>query len=216
MIQRSNLCSVLLLCLSMVTFSVFAEKVSTPATARVLQDGFPGEPQALASITSDLFQEYERTNKVGALIFYSWGMLRQANYYQSINDLINASEYAKTGFFYLDEAVDTNEDNMLIRYLRARVDAWLPVGLGRCVITIEDTDLLLKNKDKFSSEIIGNILIMRLRALHNCHMKQQEKQLVDHLRRVNQQREIDFENNEMPAWEMVEVLQVIILVIKGE
>ncbi|EIV5431127.1 TPA: hypothetical protein QHR59_000553 [Klebsiella aerogenes] len=143
-------------------------------------------------------------------------MLRQANYYQSINDLINASEYAKTGFFYLDEAVDTNEDNMLIRYLRARVDAWLPVGLGRCVITIEDTDLLLNNKDKFSSEIIGNILTMRLRALRNCHMKQQEKQLADHLRRINQQREIDFENNEMPAWEMAEVLQVIVPVIKGE
>ncbi|HBS0235664.1 TPA: hypothetical protein L9968_003126 [Klebsiella aerogenes] len=143
-------------------------------------------------------------------------MLRQANYYQSINDLINASEYAKTGFFYLDEAVDTNEDNMLIRYLRARVDAWLPAGLGRCVITIEDTDLLLNNKDKFSSEIIGNILTMRLRALHNCHMKQQEKQLADHLRRVNQQREIDFENNEMPVWEMAEVLQVIVPVIKGE
>ncbi|MGR7056549.1 hypothetical protein ACU63P_11105 [Klebsiella aerogenes] len=200
----------------MVTFSVFAENVSTPVTARVLQDGFPGEPQALASITSDLFKEYERTNKVGTLIFYSWGMLRQANYYQSINDLINASEYAKTGFFYLDEAVDTNEDNMLIRYLRARVDAWLPVGLGRCVITIEDTDLLLNNKYKFSSEIIGNIPTMRLRALHNCHMKQQEKQLADHLRRVNQQREIDFENNEMPAWEMAEVLQVIVPVIKGE
>ncbi|KLF58246.1 hypothetical protein YA36_11560 [Klebsiella aerogenes] len=216
MIQRCNLCSVLLLCLSMVTFSVFAENVSTPVTARVLQDGFPGEPQALASITSDLFKEYERTNKVGTLIFYSWGMLRQANYYQSINDLINASEYAKTGFFYLDEAVDTNEDNMLIRYLRARVDAWLPVGLGRCVITIEDTGLLLNNKDKFSSEIIGNIPTMRLRALHNCHMKQQEKQLADHLRRVNQQREIDFENNEMPAWEMAEVLQVIVPVIKGE
>ncbi|ENR9723822.1 hypothetical protein ACEYZD_001763 [Klebsiella aerogenes] len=143
-------------------------------------------------------------------------MLRQANYYQSINDLINASEYAKTVFFYLDEAVDTHEDNMLIRYLRARVDAWLPVELGRCVITIEDTDLLLNNKDKFSSEILGNILTMRLRALHNCHMKQQEKQLVDHLQRVNQQQEIDFENNEMPAWEMVEVLQVIVPVIKGE
>lgn len=216
MIQRSSLCRVLLLCLSLVTFSVFAEKISIPATARVLQNGFPGEPQALASITSDLFKEYERTNNAGALIFYSWGMLRQANYYQSVNDLINASEYAKTGFFYLDEAVDTNEDNMLIRYLRARVDAWLPVGLGRCVITIEDTDLLLSNKDKFISEIIDNIITMRLRALHNCHRKQQEKQLIDYLRRVNRQREIDFENNEMPDWEMVEVLQVIVPVIKGE
>ncbi|HBQ7916130.1 TPA: hypothetical protein L8S41_004646, partial [Klebsiella aerogenes] len=82
-------------------------------------------------------------------------MLRQANYYQSVNDLINASEYAKTGFFYLDESVDANEDNMLIRYLRARVDAWLPVELGRCVITIEDTDLLLENKEKFSGEVIN-------------------------------------------------------------
>ena len=64
---------------------------------------------------------------------------------------------------------------MLIRYLRARVDAWLPVG-GRCVITIEDTDLLLNNKDRnLANEIIGNIPTMRLRALHNCHMGNSKK-----------------------------------------
>lgn len=91
-----------------------------------LTERISGEPEALASITADLYKEYEHTNNVGALIFYSWGMLRQANYYQSVNDLINASEYAKTGFFYLDESVDANEDNMLIRYLRARVDAGFP------------------------------------------------------------------------------------------
>lgn len=216
MIQRSNLFKIFLLCLTMFTFAVFAEMGSTPATSRVLQNGFPSEPEALASITADLFKEYEHTNNVGALIFYSWGMLRQANYYQSVNDLINASEYAKTGFFYLDESVDANEDNMLIRYLRARVDAWLPVGLGRCVITIEDTDLLLENKEKFSGEVINNIITMRLRALHNCHRKQQEKQLTEHLRRINQQREIDFESNQSPVWEMAEVMQVIVPVIKGD
>lgn len=84
------------------------------------------------------------------------------------------------------------------------------------MITIEDTDLLLENKEKFSSEVINNIITMRLRALHNCHRKQQEKQLTEHLRRINQQREIDFESNQSPVWEMAEVMQVIVPVIKGD
>ncbi|WP_228306481.1 hypothetical protein [Klebsiella aerogenes] len=216
MIQRSNLCRVLLLCLTAVTFSAFAESVATPVANRVLQDGFPHEPASLASTTTHLFKEYERTNNVGVLIFYSWGMLRQAAHYQNVNDLIHASEYAKTGFFYLDESVDTHEDNLLIRYLRARVDAWLPANLGRCVITIGDTDSLMRNKDKFSAEIVRKINEMRLRALHQCHNKQQEEQLLQQLRSVGQNLKIDYENNNPPPWEMAEVLQVIVPVIKGD
>ena len=75
-------------------------------------------------------------------------MLRQANYFVGTNDIIKASEYAKTGFFYLDEAVDLNQNQPLIRYLRAKVDAYLPADLGRCVITLEDSDILLKQKIK--------------------------------------------------------------------
>lgn len=216
MIQRSNLCRVLLLCLTTVIFSAFAESIPTPVSDRVLQDGLPGEPKALASVTANLLKEYERTNNVGVLIFYSWGMLRQAAYYLSVNDLIHASEYAKTGFFYMDESVDVNEDNLLIRYLRARVDAWLLGNLGRCVITIEDTDLLMRNRDKFSVEIVRKINEMRLRALHQCHSKPQEEQFLQYLRSVGQNLKIDYANNNPPAWEMAEVVQVIVPVIKGD
>ncbi len=57
----------------MFTFAVFAEMGSTPATSRVLQNGFPVSQKLLASITADLFKEYEHTNNVGALIFLLMG-----------------------------------------------------------------------------------------------------------------------------------------------
>lgn len=216
MIQRNNLCWVLLLYLSTAVFSVFAVAVPTSAVNRVLQDGFPTQPAALSSITDDLQKEYEHTGNVGALIFYSWGLLRQADYFQGANDLINASEYAKTGFFYLDESVEANEDKLLIRYLRARVDAWLPASLGRCVITIDDTERLLKEGEKLSPEIVYNINKMRLRALHYCHQEQQEKQLLQHIQIVNPEFKMDYEHSASPAWEMAEVMQIIIPVIRGD
>lgn len=216
MIRKNNFCRVLLLFLSTALFSVSAATVPTPVVERILETGFPSQPAALASVTSDLLKEYERTDNVGALIFYSWGLLRQADYFQRTNDLINASEYAKTGFFYLDESVDANEDKLLIRYLRARVDAWLPASLGRCVITIDDTERLLQEREKLSPEIVDNINKMRLRALHYCHQEQQEKQLLQHIQIVNPEFRMDYEQSTSPAWDMTEVMQVIVPVIRGD
>jgi hypothetical protein len=216
MIRKNNFCRVLLLCLSTALFSVSAATVPTPVVERILETGFPSQPAALASVTSDLLKEYERTDNVGALIFYSWGLLRQADYFQRTNDLINASEYAKTGFFYLDESVDANEDKLLIRYLRARVDAWLPASLGRCVITTDDTERLLQEREKLSPEIVDNINKMRLRALHYCHQEQQEKQLLQHIQIVNPEFRMDYEQSTSPAWDMTEVMQVIVPVIRGD
>lgn len=117
---------------------------ATPdAVNQVLQQGLPAQPAALATLTEALKKEYEARHNVVALVFYAYGLLRQADGYAATNDFIHASEYAKSGFFWLDEAVDLQEKNQRVRYLRARVDAYLPADSGRCVVTVKDTEHML-------------------------------------------------------------------------
>lgn len=188
----------------------------TPVIERVLQNGFPVQFTTLASVTDSLFREYKMTGNSGSLVFYSWGMLRQADYFLNINNLVKASEYAKTGFFYLDEAVDSNENKVLIRYLRARVDAYLPAKLGRCVITIEDTAQLLQEQEKLSPDIVKSTYQMRWRALHTCKMFDEEKRLLIQLKQQYPGIEMTYSDNESPAWNMAEISQVILPIIKGD
>lgn len=216
MIQKNRIFSVLCLSLSMTFFSGVAGMISTPAVDRVLQNGFPAQPEKLALLTENLFQEYKENGNSGSLVFYSWGMLRQANYFLSVNNIIEASEYAKIGFFYLDEAVDLNENEILIRYLRARVDAYLPASLGRCVVTIKDTALLLQEKEKFSDDIVKYINEMRLRALNACKMYDKANLLLAQLQQRYPGFEINFVQSDSPAWNISEVTQIILPVIKGD
>ena len=123
------------------------------------------------------------------------------------NDFIKASEYAKTGFFYLDEAVDLNQNKPLVRYLRAKVDAYLPAELGRCVITLEDSDILLKQK--LSSRIRDNVNDMRYRAFYNCKLYKQAGQLLSILQVHNPNKKIDMYYNGSSSWDLDEVTQII-------
>lgn len=94
---------------------------ATPdAVNQVLQQGLPAQPAALATLTEALKKEYEARHNVVALVFYAYGLLRQADGYAATNDFIHASEYAKSGFFWLDEAVDLQEKiNAYVIYVPA-------------------------------------------------------------------------------------------------
>ncbi|HBL7066329.1 TPA: hypothetical protein LSI07_005292, partial [Klebsiella oxytoca] len=166
MIHMNNFFRLLCLSLSLVIVAATAAPTYTPVVESILHNGFPTQPDVLAKTTQSLSDEFKKTGNIASLVFYAYGMLRQANYFLATNDIIKASEYAKTGFFYLDEAVDLNQNIPLIRYLRAKVDAYLPAELGRCVITLEDTDILLKQE--LSSRIRDNVNDMRYRAFYNC------------------------------------------------
>ena len=159
MIHMNNFFRLLCLSLSLVIVAATAAPTYTPVVESILHNGFPTQPDVLAKTTQSLSDEFKKTGNIASLVFYAYGMLRQANYFLTTNDIIRASEYAKTGFFYLDEAVDLNQNIPLIRYLRAKVDAYLPAELGRCVITLEDTDILLKQE--LSSRIRDNVNDMR-------------------------------------------------------
>lgn len=207
MIHINNLFRLLCLSLSMIVVSATAAASYAPVVESILHNGFPTQPDVLAKTTQSLSDEFKETGNIASLVFYAYGMLRQANYFVGTNDIIKASEYAKTGFFYLDEAVDLNQNQPLIRYLRAKVDAYLPADLGRCVITLEDSDILLKQK--LSSRIRDNVNDMRYRALYNCKLYQQASQLLSMLQAHNPNKKIDMYYNGTSSWDLDEVTQII-------
>jgi hypothetical protein len=187
-----------------------------PVTERIIQHGFPTQSGALAEVTQALFKEYSRNDNPLSLVFYAYGMLRQADYFLTNNDLIRASEYAKTGFFYLDEAVDLHEDNPKIRYLRARVDAWLASDLGRCVITLNDTAVMLNNAPGFSAELVEHIKGMRYRALLSCKQPQQAKTLLTEIQKQDPDAAAALVSGRAPEWDTAEVTQIVLPLVKGK
>lgn len=187
-----------------------------PVAERVIQHGFPTQPAALAEVTQSLFQEYSRSDNPLSLVFYAYGMLRQADYFLTASDLIRASEYAKTGFFYLDEAVELHEDDPKIRYLRARVDAWLASDLGRCVITLNDTALMLNNAQGFSVGLVEHIKGMRYRALLSCKRSHEAKALLSEIKKQDPDAAAALESGSAPEWDMTEVTQIMLPLVKGK
>ncbi|MDR0806407.1 MAG: hypothetical protein LBN41_06685 [Enterobacteriaceae bacterium] len=190
---------------------------NAPAVETILQKGFPVKADELEKTTDSLFQEYESQKNISSLVFYSYGMLRLANHFSQVNDFVRASEYAKTGFFYLDEAVDLYEDNPRVRYLRARVDAYLPANLGRCVVTLYDTDILLKEKTKFDKDILAQINYMRYRALYSCKEYKQADALLAQIKEENPNLNLlSLGVDGTPEWDVNEVTQVMMPLVKGE
>ena len=127
-----------------------------------------------------------------------------------------ASEYAKTGFFYLDEAVDLYEDNMLVRYMRARVDAWLPASIGRCVVTLNDTEKMLNTPDVFNAGLVEHINEMRYRALLSCKHKQQADALLAEIELRNANTASSLASGSAPEWDINEVTEVLLPLAKGK
>lgn len=187
-----------------------------PVAEHVIKSGFPQEADMLAEMTQSLFKEYKANDNPLSLVFYAYGTLRQADRALQTNDFIRASEYGKTGFFYLDEAVDLYEDNMLVRYMRARVDAWLPASIGRCVVTLKDTEQMLNTPDVFNAGLVEHINEMRYRALLSCKHKRQADVLLAEIELRNANTASSLASGSAPEWDINEVTEVLLPLAKGK
>lgn len=187
-----------------------------PVAEHVIKSGFPQEADMLAEMTQSLFKEYKANDNPLSLVFYAYGTLRQADRALQTNDFIRASEYGKTGFFYLDEAVDLYEDNMLVRYMRARVDAWLPASIGRCVVTLNDTEKMLNTTDVFNAGLVEHINEMRYRALLSCKRKRQADALLAEIELRNANTASSLASGSAPEWDINEVTEILLPLAKGK
>ena len=215
MTLKNKLC--LLLCIFFLIFTVHAaDETSLPAVERVMQKDFPENGNELEKTTNSLWREYQEKKNITSLIFYSYGMLKLADRYSALNDLVHAAEYAKVGFFYLDEAVDLHENDTRVRYLRARVDAWLPGELGRCVIALNDTGKLLVSAAKQRNSITNTIYQMRYRAFKNCNQDKQAELLLTQIKHSNPDVDVlTLNSNAPPAWSVSELENIILPLVRN-
>lgn len=211
--KRSGLKGIII-ALTLVVNTVIA--APTSEVEKIMQQGFPAQPQALAETTSALWREYRREQHVASLIFYAYGILQQAKHYAAINDFIHAAEYAKTGFFFLDEAVESNDDNLRLHYLRARIDAYLPAESGRCIIALHDTERLLNAAGLFDEKMLIPVRYMRYRALINCRQQHDAERLLNELRQSGAQAEkyIILAPGITPEWDLQEMTQIVMPLLK--
>lgn len=105
-------------------------------------------------------------------MFYGYGQLFIATDFLNKKNYLRAAEASKLGFFYIDEAAETDEDNWRLRFLRARMDAFVPADNGRCVVAVKDTGYLQQSA-ALPAALRPMVTLMAARALETC--RQQEK-----------------------------------------
>jgi len=97
---------------------------------------------------------------------YAW-VFSAADAYQRKHHL-RAAEFIKRGYFLIDEAVDSEPDNWRLRYLRLRLDAFVPARLGRHVVALKDAGLLLQVADELPAALRPLIFILQAAALESA------------------------------------------------
>jgi len=94
---------------------------------------------------------------------YAW--VFSAGEYNRRKNYLRAAEDIKRGFFLIDEAVDSDPDNWRLRYLRLRMDAFVPAELGRYVIALKDAAILAEILDQLPRALRLFIPVLRTVAL---------------------------------------------------
>jgi len=103
---------------------------------------------------------------------YAW--VFSAGEYTRRKNYLRAAEDIKRGFFLIDEAVDSAPENWRLRYLRLRMDAFVPADLGRHVIALKDASILIEVFDRLPPEIRPFVLALNAAALGRAGQHEME------------------------------------------
>lgn len=109
-----------------------------------------------------------------AKMFYGYGQLFMATEFLAKKNYLRAAEASKLGFFYIDEAAETDAQDWQMRFLRARMDAFVPVSNGRCVVALKDLDYLQHNAE-MPAELRPMMTLMSAYALNSCQRENEAK-----------------------------------------
>jgi hypothetical protein len=109
-----------------------------------------------------------------AKMFYGYGQLFMATEFLAKKNYLRAAESSKLGFFYIDEAAESDEHDWQMRYLRARMDAFVPTSHGRCVVALKDLAYLQQNM-AVPAELKPMMTLMLAHALGSCQREADAK-----------------------------------------
>lgn len=118
-----------------------------------------------------------------AKMYEGYGWLFTAGEYVKKQNYFRAAELAKRGFFLIDEAVDQQPDDWRLRFLRARLDVYVPAEFGRHVVALKDLDYLRQRQGELPASLAALIDFLQIRALDADGQQAQAESLREQLRR---------------------------------
>jgi len=150
-----------------------------------------------------------------AKMFYGYGQLFLATDFLNKKNYMRAAELSKQGFFAIDEAAETDPDNWRLRFLRARMDAFVPGSQGRCVITLKDT-AFLRSQNSLPEALIPFITLMSARAQQDCQQAELAKNSWQQLATMGTTGQwlMQFSKLSAPEWTVAEIEQVLLPAVK--
>ncbi|WP_411752224.1 hypothetical protein [Serratia sp. (in: enterobacteria)] len=102
-----------------------------------------------------------------AKMFYGYGQLYMATEFLAKKNYLRAAESSKLGFFYIDEAAESDEHDWQMRFLRARMDAFVSASHGRCVVALKDL-AYLQQSTAVPADLKPMTTLMLAHALGSC------------------------------------------------
>lgn len=138
------------------------------------------DEQVIESLTT--YRE-QHPDDLYAKLYEGYGWLFTAGEYLKQQNYFRAAELAKRGFFLMDEAVDQAPDNWRLRFLRARLDLYVPAEFGRHVVALKDLRYLEEHPEQVPSAMADLLDFLNTRALAAAGQEQQAEQLRQRLAR---------------------------------
>ncbi|MFC0180273.1 hypothetical protein [Thorsellia kenyensis] len=133
------------------------EKISPRTSFRELENMLTAMTEDLASYPQNL----DSRMMVGYVsLFLAEKYLQQKNF-------IKAAEFSKKGFYYIDEAAETRENDIKRRYFRLRIDAFIGNSSLRCPVAKSDTEFLAGALSD-SSELKPMLTLLTATYASNC------------------------------------------------
>lgn len=118
-----------------------------------------------------------------AKLYEGYGWLFTAGEYLKQQNYFRAAELAKRGFFLMDEAVDQDPENWRLRFLRARLDLYVPAEFGRHVVAMKDLRYLQEHPEQVPPAMSELVDFLKVRALAAAGKEADAEQLRSQLAR---------------------------------
>ncbi|ERK16522.1 hypothetical protein L580_0097 [Serratia fonticola AU-P3(3)] len=145
-----------------------------------------------------------------AKMFYGYGQLFMATEFLAKKNYLRAAESSKLGFFYIDEAAESDEHDWQMRFLRARMDAFVPASHGRCVVALKDLTYLQQNA-AVPAELKPMMILMSAHALGSCQRQGDAKAAWAALALLGEEgkRLSELKGRSAPEWTSAELSTII-------
>lgn len=184
---------------------------SNPRLQAILDINTQAPMSQLTRATSQLQALYQQHPDYRiAKMFYGYGQLYMATEFLAKKNYLRAAESSKLGFFYIDEAAESDEHDWQMRFLRARMDAFVPASNGRCVVALKDLGYLQQNA-AVPVELKPMMTLMSAHALTRCQREADAKAAWAALSQQGEEgkRLSELKGGSAPAWTPAELNAII-------